>query len=527
MIIFSMVQSSVSVRKRQVQCKHGKPIKQDQTNKLSMRPRQPLGLLFYFCGSSVVFMVFGILLLGLWSVLYHAILRSQMVLKPNNKAFDIWVKNPVPLTLKFHIFNWTNPEDIHNATVKPRFVELGPYYYVETKEKTNITWNANDTISFKHLKTWWYDQSRSNGSLSDPFTTINPISLSAAYTARYWNYVVKRGLSFSLQSMVQSISVTHSVGETLFDGYEDSLMAVAAKLPFLSKNNLPFSDKFGWFYGRNGSEDYEGVYNMNTGVDGRLGELNSWRNMNQSTYYPGKCGVINGGSAGEFFPTDLKKDEVVRFFSSDMCRYLELEFEEEVIIGGLVGYKYSAGERFLDNGTNIPENKCYCDGNCMPSGALNVSLCKHGSPAFISLPHFYKADPYYINSVDGLNPSKEKSEFFMIFEPNTGIPLQVSVKLQLNLRLEPVDGITLYSEVPTIYLPVLHFEQAVIIPENMLFLLKLLVNFKVICYAVGILCVVLGSIICLCISYKISSSKFFKKRKQNKAIIQEEMPLKQ
>ena len=35
----------------------------------------------------------------------------------------------------------------------------------------------------------------------------------------------------------------------------------------------------------------------------------------------------------------------------------------------------------------------------------------------MSFPHFYNADPFYLSQVDGLNPVKEKHEFFMAFEP--------------------------------------------------------------------------------------------------------------
>lgn len=68
-------------------------------------------------------------------------------------------------------------------------------------------------------------------------------------------------------------------------------------------------------------------------------------------------------------------------------------------------------------GTNIPENKCYCGGECVPSGVLNVTTCRMDSPIFLSLPHFYGADPYYINLVDGLKPEKEKHEFYITLEP--------------------------------------------------------------------------------------------------------------
>lgn len=39
-----------------------------------------------------------------------------------------------------------------------------------------------------------------------------------------------------------------------------------------------------------------------------------------------------------------------------------------------------------------------------------------GSPTFLSLPHFFGADPYYLSLVDGLKPEKEKHDFFFTLE---------------------------------------------------------------------------------------------------------------
>lgn len=88
---------------------------------------------------------------------------------------------------------------------------------------------------------------------------------------------------------------------------------------------------------------------MDVGITGQLGELYSWKFMNQTPYYPEECGKISG-SAGEFFPTDLKKETIIKFFSADLCRYVQLEFEKEVVINGILGYKYVAADLFLDNG---------------------------------------------------------------------------------------------------------------------------------------------------------------------------------
>jgi scavenger receptor class B protein 1 len=72
---------------------------------------------------------------------------------------------------------------------------------------------------------------------------------------------------------------------------------------------------------------------------------------------------------------------------------------------------------FLYSGTLYPENECFCGGECVPSGLFNVSSCRYGTPVFMSFPHFYHADPFYLQQVDGLAPQKEKHQFFMSFEP--------------------------------------------------------------------------------------------------------------
>lgn len=43
----------------------------------------------------------------------------------------------------------------------------------ENRTKVNITFNNNETITYMQLKSWEFEQSLSNGSLSDNVTTIN------------------------------------------------------------------------------------------------------------------------------------------------------------------------------------------------------------------------------------------------------------------------------------------------------------------------------------------------------------------
>lgn len=61
--------------------------------------------------------------------------------------------------------------------------------------------------------------------------------------------------------------------------------------------------------------------------------------------------------------------------------------------------------------------QCYCNGECTPSGLINITSCRFGAPVFISLPHFYKADPILLNQVEGLSPNEKDHSFTITLEP--------------------------------------------------------------------------------------------------------------
>lgn len=121
---------------------------------------------------------------------------------------------------------------------------------------------------------------------------------------------------------------------------------------------------------------------------------------------------------GELFHPDIMPD-AINLFVGDLCRTIPYDFEEEVEIHGITGYKFSAGDRAVDNGTNYPENLCFNGGNedHFPSGVMNISACRYNSPTFMSYPHFYNADQFYLNDIEGLTPSKDKHQSYFVLEP--------------------------------------------------------------------------------------------------------------
>ena len=161
-----------------------------------------------------------------------------------------------------------------------------------------------------------------------------------------------------------------------------------------------------------------GDFNANTGVgdNSKVGQMRKWNHQANTNFFEGQCNALSG-SAGEFFPPGITKNQTLELFSPEMCRSVLLDFEEERDIYGVKTLKFSGGDRTVDNGTLYPENECYCGGECVPSGLFNVSSCRFGTPVFMSFPHFYNADPFYHEQVDGMKPNKDKHQFSISFEP--------------------------------------------------------------------------------------------------------------
>lgn len=86
----------------------------------------------------------------------------------------------MPLGFDIYFFNWTNPEDIYNANVKPKFQEVGPYKFTMVIERVNVSWGPNNSVSYENQKTFYVDPD-SPRKLTDVITTINVVALVSCY----------------------------------------------------------------------------------------------------------------------------------------------------------------------------------------------------------------------------------------------------------------------------------------------------------------------------------------------------------
>ncbi|KAG5684261.1 hypothetical protein PVAND_013497 [Polypedilum vanderplanki] len=446
----------------------------------------------------------GILLINYFPEIFDSLFFKKLALQPGSKSYEFWSEPPQPLYLDVYLFNWTNPEDFTNKSVNPRFDEIGPFRFQEFPSKVNVKFhNDNGTVSYRKSSKYIFVPEESGGRMDDVITSINVIALAAAARGKNWGFVGKKAIAFGLRIYGNNVHVTKTAGEWLFDGFEDPMITLAKSNPFLTDIPTNF-DKFGWFYKKNNTDFMLGDFNVDTGIKNinEIGNIRLWNHESSTSFFNGKCAALSG-SGGDFFNPNISKDDVLQLFSPEMCRSVPMDFEEEVEIHGIKTLKFSGGVRAVDNGTIFPENKCFCSGQCVPSGLFNVSSCRYGTPVFMSFPHFYHADPYYLQQVDGLQPVKEKHQFFMSFEPKTAIPLEVAARFQINLFVEPISAIDLYRDVPKKFMPILWFEQHVKMSKSIANEIKIVLKMPRWGQLVGIAAAVIGFCIVLVIPLKI------------------------
>ena len=322
-------------------------------------------------------------------------------------------------------------------------------------------------------------------------TILNPVAATIGAMIKdhpFW----QPGLNGFLLAIQEKLFVTSTVRNIIFDGYNDPLFDNLEKLihdlpfiePFIPQGSL--MDKFAFFYGRNGTDYTDGVWNMFTGLgdNSLMGRVHSW-NYSQQLFFPDQCGRVKGG-AGEFYPPSLNKT-FIELYSNDLCRSLRFNYKREVDVKGINSYEFVADKSFFANGTENPDNSCYDpEDTPLRSGVFDSSKCRFGAPVFISQPHFYQADPYYLDQIQsGLSPNSSLHSTVFRVEPGSGVPTDVSARFQLNVLIQPLSPITILKNVKETFVPVMWFESKAGVPDELVFKMKLMANLHEILKGVG------------------------------------------
>ncbi|XP_046460868.1 protein croquemort-like isoform X1 [Daphnia pulex] len=442
--------------------------------------------------------------------LVNYLVDEQFKLYPGTQMYEFWEVSPVPMYIYMYLYNVTNAEDVINFKAKPILQQVGPYTYTEVHERVNIEMHDhNYTLKFQQKRWWQFVEERSNGSLEDQITTVNVPLLSAAYSNRFSRKLIKDNLNSFIDESNSTVFITKTADEFIFKGYSDPFLDAQAQLP-PGLLDIPSYDKFGWFYGRNGSESFDGVFNIFTGVDdiSKLDVMDMWNFTRQTKYYESYCGMVNG-SFGEGWPPRRERTSI-SMYSSDLCRSITMDYTEDVEKNGVTFYRFAGTRKMFASVEEDPDNWCFCSGGtCNPSGVTNSTTCRYGSPAFVSFPHYYEADTFFQNQVEGLNPQKDLHQFHVDLEPRTATPLKVAARFQINILMQSIPGIDVVEDVREVYMPVIWFGVEADLSDKLLGL----IHFMLIGPYIGCFFFFLMFVTCIIVVAK-SAVKYSKMRKE-------------
>ncbi|XP_026544879.1 scavenger receptor class B member 1, partial [Notechis scutatus] len=323
----------------------------------------------------------------------------------------------------------------------------------EYREKKNITFHSNNTVSFLSYRSFTFEPDRSNGLESDYIMMPNMLVLGAAVMLEKMPFAARLTFSSALALFRQSAFMNRTVGEIVW-GYKEPF------IKFLSNLGVtigPSNEKFGLFSDLNNS--HSGLFTVFTGVDNinKTHMVDSWNGLKEVSYWHSEeCNMING-TAGEIWPPFMTPSSPVELYAPDACRSLKLNYTQSGNFKGIPVYRYMAPKTLFANGTIYPPNEGFCP--CRQSGIQNISSCKLNAPIFISQPHFLNADPALMDTVVGLHPNEKDHDLFVDIHPLTGIPMNCSVKIQLNLFIKHVSGIWQTGQIKPVVLPVIWFSE--------------------------------------------------------------------
>ncbi|KAK9507148.1 hypothetical protein O3M35_007061 [Rhynocoris fuscipes] len=196
---------------------------------------------------------------------------------------------------------------------------------------------------------------------------------------------------------------------------------------------------FSFFGMKNGSIE-DGRFTVKRGIQNPkdVGKVVAFNGKPALEVWSGpECNAFQGTDS-TIFPPFISEEDELASFAPDLCRSMGAKFKKYESYKGIDVFYYTAS---LGDMSSNEEEKCFCPtpDTCLKKGAFDITKCV-GAPITLTLPHFYDADPSYLNEVDGLHPEEDKHQIFIYFEPvckhNFFFILFLSYKLGL-LLMQP------------------------------------------------------------------------------------------
>ncbi|XP_076101275.1 lysosome membrane protein 2-like isoform X3 [Mytilus galloprovincialis] len=212
-------------------------------------------------------------------------------------------------------------------------------------------------------------------------------------------------------------------------------------------------------------------YTVYTGEDNldKISQFTQWDGKSKLTFWSSDtCNMING-TDGNIFHPHIKDTDQLYLFYPQICRSYMISFEKK---GEFKGVRYSRfimkDDVFASIKTN-PENAGFCTprNKCLPSGLINNTECRKGTPVIISQPHFLGADQSVIDSFDGIRPNKDLHETYIDLVPLIGNLVRTQRTIQINMFVEKSMYISQTKNINYFYFPVMYIKEKASLTDSL------------------------------------------------------------
>lgn len=412
--------------------------------------------------SAFLFLMLGFFAMGaglfiLFLHPYDFLFKLKTVMSDGGEIYEMWRKPQIDLYCKVYLFNVTNSKEFLSGKDKNlKFQEVGPYVYKENLEHTDVKFNENGTLSTVPIHPLIWEEELSQGNKEDDKLVLPNIALlSIANVVAVNNPMMSISLNMLIKLMNSQPLVEMTAKEFMM-GYKSGLLSLGNQfMPgWISFEKLGLIDRMYDFTG-----DFETVFTGESDVT-LSGLIDTYKGVTDLPQWEGHhCSNIQYASDGTKFKGGLSKNESLLFYRKSLCRAAIMVPVKSGLKHDFRANMYTFEDNLLDNGQFNEKNKCFCrKGVCLPAGLIDVTDCYYGFPIALSYPHFYQGDAKLFNKVEGLTPSQAKHETRFWIQPESGLPLEVSSKFQINMALKDISSISHVEKFSNMVLPMLWFD---------------------------------------------------------------------
>uniref|UniRef100_A0A669B0W3 Scavenger receptor class B, member 2a n=1 Tax=Oreochromis niloticus TaxID=8128 RepID=A0A669B0W3_ORENI len=439
-----------------------------------------------FVSAHLLIVGIALVVAQVFQTMIHSRLKKEITLTEKSQVFESWKNPPPPVYMEYYFFNVTNPE-MFMAGGKASVKQIGPYTYREYRPRENVTFLENGTKVYAlNPKTFVFVPEKSVGDPEvDIVRTVNIPFVAIMNELNSYSFFLRTLVSMYINSLGVEMFMTRTVHEVLW-GFKDPLLTKVHSL------KPEVDEYFGLMWKKNGT--HEGEFVFHTGEQNYLdyGKIDTWNGLREMSWWSSnQSNMINGTDGAVFHPL-INRNELLYIFAADLCR----SYVEDVDVKGIQAYRFAPPNDVLMSPKNNPTNAGFCvpAGDCLGTGVLKVSVCREGAPIVVSFPHFYQADPAYINAIDGLNPNKEEHETYLDLQPTTGVPIRACKRAQLNIILKRVKGFPKTKNITETIFPIMFVNETATIDDesagqmrSLLLIVTLVSNFPVLIVGLGII----------------------------------------